>query len=51
MDDTVQYDMVKDVADDGTKTVMSCQPNIGNKSVEASSPKNRKECNLICNET
>ena len=51
MDDTVQYDMAKDVADDGKRTVMLCQPNIANKSVEASSPKNRKEYNLICNET
>ena len=40
MDDTVQSDMGKDVEDDVKKTVMSCQPNIANKSVEASSPKN-----------
>ena len=51
MDDTAQSDMGKDAADDGKRTVMSCQTNIANKSVEASSPKNRKECNLICNET
>ena len=51
MDDTAQSDMGKDVGDDVKKTVMSCQPNIANNGVQASSPKNLKECNLICNET
>ena len=39
MDDTAQSDMGKDVGDDVKETVMSCEPNIANNGVQASSQK------------